>query len=83
MLPLAYEALRSGGVYPAVYNAANETAVDAFLSERIGFTNIAELTREALSHDWQTEADSLHSIFEADKKARNLTIRYITEHFSW
>jgi 1-deoxy-D-xylulose-5-phosphate reductoisomerase len=83
MLPLAYEAARRGGVYPAVYNAVNETAVDAFLSGRIGFTKIAELTGEALSRDWQTEADSLHSIFEADKAARNLTIRYITEHLSW
>jgi 1-deoxy-D-xylulose-5-phosphate reductoisomerase len=82
MLPLAYEAAEKGGVYPAVYNAANETAVDAFLSGRIGFTRIAELTREALSRDWQTEADSLHSILEADTAARNLTIRYIMEHFS-
>jgi 1-deoxy-D-xylulose-5-phosphate reductoisomerase len=83
MLPLAYEAVRRGGVYPAVYNAANETAVDAFLSGRIGFTDIAELTGKTLSHDWQTGDYSLHSIFEADKKARNLTIRYITEHLPW
>jgi 1-deoxy-D-xylulose-5-phosphate reductoisomerase len=83
MLPLAYEAAGKGGLYPTVYNAANEIAVDAFLSERIGFMNIAELTGEALSHNWQTTADSLHSIFEADRVARNLTIRYITEHLSW
>ncbi|MDR1430424.1 MAG: 1-deoxy-D-xylulose-5-phosphate reductoisomerase [Spirochaetaceae bacterium] len=83
MLDLAYEALKQGGVYPAVYNAANEIAVAAFLSERIGFTNIAELTRETLSHDWQGGADSLQLILEADKAARNLTIRYITEHLSW
>ncbi|MDR1178828.1 MAG: 1-deoxy-D-xylulose-5-phosphate reductoisomerase [Spirochaetaceae bacterium] len=83
MLPLAYEAVKQGGVYPAVYNAANEIAVEAFLSEHIGFTDIPKLTREALSRDWQTGDDSLQSILEADKMARNLTIRYITEHFSW
>jgi 1-deoxy-D-xylulose-5-phosphate reductoisomerase len=83
MLALAYDAVRAGGLYPAAYNAANETAVDAFLSERIGFTHIACLTRETLSHDWQGEADSLQSIVEADKEARKITIRYITERLSW
>ncbi|MDR0388649.1 MAG: 1-deoxy-D-xylulose-5-phosphate reductoisomerase [Spirochaetaceae bacterium] len=79
MLPLAYEAAKKGGVYPAVYNAANETAVDAFLSGRIGFTDIAGLTRETLSRDWRITADSLQSIYEADKMARDSACRYITE----
>ncbi len=39
-LGLAYEALRAGGVMPAVLNAANEVAVDLFLNGRIGFTDI-------------------------------------------
>jgi 1-deoxy-D-xylulose-5-phosphate reductoisomerase len=82
MLPLAFEAVRSGGMYPAAYNAANEVAVDAFLSRRIEFSGIAGLVMETLSHDWQGSADSLQLILEADKKARLTAIRYITEH-SW
>ena len=41
-LALAYEALGKGGNMPAIMNAANEVAVDAFLKGRIGFLDIAE-----------------------------------------
>ncbi|NJD67761.1 MAG: 1-deoxy-D-xylulose-5-phosphate reductoisomerase, partial [candidate division NC10 bacterium] len=42
-LGLAYQALRAGGTYPAVLNAANEVAVDLFLSGRVAFPDIATL----------------------------------------
>ena len=41
-LALAYEALGKGGNMPAIMNAANEVAVDAFLKGRIGFLDVAE-----------------------------------------
>ena len=42
-LGLAFEAFRQGGNIPCLLNAANEVAVRAFLDERIGFTEIAQL----------------------------------------
>lgn len=49
-LNLAYLALEKGGTTACVVNAANEIAVDAFLHERIGFTNIYRTIEHALSH---------------------------------
>ena len=47
-LPLAVEAGRAGGAYPVALNAANEVAVEAFLEERIGFLQIAEVIEDVL-----------------------------------
>lgn len=47
-LRLARDALRRGGIYPNVLNAANEIAVEAFLDARIGFTRIAGVIESAL-----------------------------------
>ena len=47
-LPLAREAGERGGTYPCAFNAANEVAVAAFLDERIGFLEIAQLVEDAL-----------------------------------
>lgn len=71
-LGLAFEAIRSGGVAPAVLNAANEVAVAAFLSERIGFTEIAETVAHALEHVHQGSDDSLDDILAADGAARRV-----------
>ncbi|MCL2576406.1 MAG: 1-deoxy-D-xylulose-5-phosphate reductoisomerase [Defluviitaleaceae bacterium] len=48
-LRLAYDVLRKGGLYPAILNAANEAAVDAFLDKKIGFTDIPMIIENALS----------------------------------
>src|SRR5699024_8092888 len=47
-LRLARAALRAGGLQPAVLNAANEVAVEAFLAGRIAFPQIAAITEEVL-----------------------------------
>lgn len=47
-IPMAREALRKGGLFPAVYNAANEQAVQAFRDRKIGFTDIYKTVAEAL-----------------------------------
>ena len=47
-LALAYEALGKGGNMPAIMNAANEVAVDAFLKGRIGFLDIAETSGKTM-----------------------------------
>ena len=70
-LRLARQAGTAGGVAPAVLNAANEAAVGYFLEKKIGFGAICRLVAEALdAHGSESDADSLQSILEADKKAR-------------
>jgi 1-deoxy-D-xylulose-5-phosphate reductoisomerase len=69
-IELAYEALRQGGTAPAVLNAANEIAVEAFLAERIPFRRIAPLIAEVMGAAAVTPADSLETILAADAAAR-------------
>lgn len=67
---LAYAALEAGGTMPAVLNAADEIAVEAFLNERIRFSDISEVLQRTLEAHRQRPADSLECIFEADRWAR-------------
>jgi 1-deoxy-D-xylulose-5-phosphate reductoisomerase len=69
-LDLAYGALRAGGSGPAILNAANEIAVDAFLGGRLRFTGIAPVIAETLSCVPAAGADSLEQVMEADARAR-------------
>jgi len=71
-LRLAYEALRSGGTAPAILNAANEIAVDAFLGEKIAFTRIPEIVEQTLSQLDSQPADSIATILSADSEARRI-----------
>ena len=72
-LALAREALAAGGAAPAVMNAANEVAVDAFLKGRIPFPGIWETVERALSHpDLPKAADTLDDILAADAWARRV-----------
>jgi 1-deoxy-D-xylulose-5-phosphate reductoisomerase len=77
LLRWAYEAAEKGGCYTIAYNAANEIAVDAFINRKIGFMQIPLVTENVLQNNWQDRADSLHSIVEADKKAREIAISFI------
>ncbi|MDR1726488.1 MAG: 1-deoxy-D-xylulose-5-phosphate reductoisomerase [Acidobacteriota bacterium] len=69
-LGLAYEALRAGGTAPAVLNAANEVAVEAFLGERLAFTDIPRIIRAVLRAHTPRPADELETVLEADAWAR-------------
>ena len=69
-LRMAYEALAMGGVKPAVLNAANEVAVEAFLAGKIGFTQIAAVVETALETTQQGDELDLQAILAADKQAR-------------
>lgn len=69
-LGLAFDALRAGGVAPAVMNAANEVAVDAFLREAIRFTDIARVVAGVLDRALDGSADSLAGVLAADAAAR-------------
>ncbi|HEY2805017.1 MAG TPA: 1-deoxy-D-xylulose-5-phosphate reductoisomerase [Gemmatimonadales bacterium] len=67
---LGVEAGKTGGTAPAIYNAANEVAVAAFLGGRIAFGRIAEVIDAALNAHAATPADSLYAVREADRCAR-------------
>ncbi|TFD10663.1 1-deoxy-D-xylulose-5-phosphate reductoisomerase [Cryobacterium sp. TMT1-66-1] len=67
---LAKKVGRLGGTYPAVFNAANEQAVAAFHSGRIGFLNIVDtVLRVVESHEYDSEL-TLESLAEAERWAR-------------
>lgn len=77
-LELAFHAARLGGTAPCVLNAANEVAVEAFLSGRIGFTGITCVVEGVLEEGESFKKDaSLEDIFEADKVARLSAHRWI------
>jgi 1-deoxy-D-xylulose-5-phosphate reductoisomerase len=69
-LRLAYEAITAGGTMPAVLNAANEIAVEAFLNEQIRFTDIPVVIEKTMQQIPVQKGDSLEKILEMDNKAR-------------
>jgi 1-deoxy-D-xylulose-5-phosphate reductoisomerase len=67
---LAYRALREGGTLAAAMNAANEEAVQAFIDERIGLTDIPRIIEEVMNkHDTQP-VENLDVVIETDRAAR-------------
>ena len=69
-LPLAYQVAQTGGTAPAVFNAANEAAVEAFLNGDIEFVQILDCVDECLNrHDVRTHV-GLDDLTEADLWAR-------------
>lgn len=69
-LRLAREAGVAGGSAPCVLNAANEIAVDAFLSRRIRFTDIARIIERALEICSRSMEATLAAVRETDEEAR-------------
>jgi 1-deoxy-D-xylulose-5-phosphate reductoisomerase len=70
-LTLARRAGDIGGTLPAVLNAANEKAVDAFVNRRITFMQISEFVGRTMDQHQVVEHPNLHQILEADQWARN------------
>ena len=79
-LSLAYSAAQTGGAAPAVLSGANEEAVSAFLSRRIGFTDIVRVVDRVMS-GWRGSfgARSLGDILEADMAARRDAVEKISK----
>lgn len=69
-LKLAYQVCKRGGSLPAVLNAANEVAVEAFLTGAIRFPEIALVVAETVSRLPREEGASLTAILDADLAAR-------------
>ncbi len=69
-LRLAREALRAGGAAPAVLNAANEVAVEAFLKGGLSFLGIADLVERCLQENPEMPPQSIEDVIEIDQRAR-------------
>jgi 1-deoxy-D-xylulose-5-phosphate reductoisomerase len=69
-LSLAYQALQQGGNAPAVLNAANEVAVDAFLQRKVGFTRIADVIASALDSVAAEDLPDIPAVMAADQAGR-------------
>jgi 1-deoxy-D-xylulose-5-phosphate reductoisomerase len=74
-LRLAREALAAGGCSATILNAANETAVHAFLGGEIGFLDIAATVERTLAAVPARDLDSLDDVYEVDRLARETAAR--------
>ncbi len=69
-LDLAFAAGRAGGSSPAVLNAADEVAVEAFLQRRLGFTGIADVVGRTLEMVPQRSVETVDDVIAVDREAR-------------
>ena len=72
-LRLAFDAVAAAGVAPAVLNAANEVAVDAFLNKQLAFVRIPEIIETVLSQNIEGDLDSVDGLMAIDQAARAAT----------
>ncbi len=78
-LTLACDAFKQGGTATTILNAANEVAVDYFLQERVAFSQIPGVLETTLSQCDCSEADDLETILYADRQAREIAHKIITQ----
>jgi 1-deoxy-D-xylulose-5-phosphate reductoisomerase len=76
-LAIAYEALRKGGNWPCIMNAANEISVNAFLCERIGFMEMSDIIEQVLEKSGFIRKPDLEDLRLSDKEARILANQLI------
>ena len=77
-LQLAMDAMEMGQTMPAVLNAANEIAVQAFLDELIPYKDIAEIIRMVMQNHSPVPLHELQNVLDADHWAREETTKLIT-----
>jgi 1-deoxy-D-xylulose-5-phosphate reductoisomerase len=76
-LELAYNAMRAGGTMPAVLNAANEIAVQAFLDDKIGLLEIAQVNAGVMQAHEVQPLSGLDDVLRVDDWARNAANRLL------
>jgi len=76
-LRLAREAAQAGGSAPAMLNALNEVAVEAFLQRRIRFSYIARMIEAVLNAQPVQAVEALDAVFEVDRRARALAAEWL------
>ncbi|MBA3849277.1 MAG: 1-deoxy-D-xylulose-5-phosphate reductoisomerase [Opitutus sp.] len=82
LLRLAQDAMASGGVAPAVYNAANEVAVAEFIAGRLPFLAISRIVEQTLAGLKNFEPHTLDDVLQADAEARRLARQATTTPLS-
>ena len=75
-LRLAYDALKTGMTAPAIFNAANEQAVELFLQGRLRFCDIPERVKAALDSVAPQKADYIEAVMQSDSQAREAVRNY-------
>jgi len=81
-LRLAEDAARRGGTAPCILNAANEVAVHAFLDGRLRFLEIPDVIEQTLEHLESEPIRSFDSLYEADRRARELAGDAVSRHLT-
>ncbi|MBK7710092.1 MAG: 1-deoxy-D-xylulose-5-phosphate reductoisomerase [Bacteroidales bacterium] len=81
-LSLAYSALREGGNMCCILNAANEIAVEAFLSEKIGFLQMPDVVEHTMMSNLFSQYPDLDLLELTDKKAREIASSYINKIYN-
>jgi 1-deoxy-D-xylulose-5-phosphate reductoisomerase len=76
-LKLAYDALQAGGSAPALINAANEVAVEAFLNRQIGFRMIDQLIARVMDTVPHEPITDIAGLLEQDRRARRAAQEYL------
>jgi len=76
-LDLCYAAGRRGGTMPAVLNAANEIAVEAFLAGKIPFTDIVKIVERTMARHSVADDPGIQDIFDADREARDISTAFL------
>ena len=77
-LKLARQAMKHGGLAPAILNAANEVAVASFLQKQIRFTDIPVVVEHTLNQVENGSADSIDLILQVDSTARSIAQQFVS-----
>jgi 1-deoxy-D-xylulose-5-phosphate reductoisomerase len=78
-LAISFETLRKGGNWPCILNAANEVAVEAFLTNKIGFLDIPEIIENTLGKSKFIRTPELEDYFNTDLQARQIAMGLIKD----
>ena len=78
-LSLAFDALKQGGNMPCILNAANEVAVNAFLTGRIGFLQMPDVVRYAMETSFFSCETDLELLENTDNAARKAAFEYLNK----
>ena len=77
LLSLAYDILRRNDLSAIAFNAADEVAVAAFLQDQIGYLEMIDVVRRTVEQEWSGAPDSLDTIIESDRRAREVALRLL------
>ncbi|MDX9812359.1 MAG: 1-deoxy-D-xylulose-5-phosphate reductoisomerase, partial [Bacteroidales bacterium] len=78
-LSLAFSALKKGGNMPCILNAANEVAVNSFLSGKTGFVQMSDVVEYTMENTEYIAAPGLGYLESSDQMARETAVKYVNK----